>query len=466
MMGNYIKKGIVTIFIANIINIVLSVIRNFILPKYLSVNTYADIKTFQLYSSYVSFAALGYIDGMYLKYGGKDVKVIDRLSFANNISTFRIMQIVITLVVSTLGVFFQNTILLATGLALLALNITDYYKCFYQATGEFSSYSRIMNISALLGLVGNLVLVFLVKTDNSNAYIFCSLLVFYFVWFSLEIKNKKQSVSGSSWLCFSLDEFKDSISAGFVLMCGLFLSNFMTGLDRWFIKATMDTYAFAMYSFAASLEGFLNYAVTPISTTLYNYFCKNQNQKKLLEIRQIITVFSIAIIAMAFPIRFIIEIYLDKYMDAVNVLFVLFGSQAFYAIIRCFYTNLYKAKKQQGKYFKNVVLVVFVGIISNVVLYSLLRQMEAYALGTMVSAICWLVLCNKDFKEYRMKFREIIYICFSIMGFVFTGVNCQAITGCIIYVSYILILTLVLMPNSLKQLYTMFFDMLLRKNRR
>lgn len=41
-------------------------------------------------------------------------------------------------------------------------------------------------------------------------------------------------------------------------------------LFRW------QEFAFAQYSFAVSVENFLNLAITPVTTTLYNYFCREE----------------------------------------------------------------------------------------------------------------------------------------------------------------------------------------------
>ena len=54
-MANRLKRGIIVVFLANILNLGLSVIRNLILPHYLSVDTYAGIKLSQLYISYIGF---------------------------------------------------------------------------------------------------------------------------------------------------------------------------------------------------------------------------------------------------------------------------------------------------------------------------------------------------------------------------------------------------------------------------
>ena len=59
--------GIVLIFIANVINLLFSIGTNLILPKFLSVESYAAIKTYQLYITYVGVLHFGFNDGMYLK---------------------------------------------------------------------------------------------------------------------------------------------------------------------------------------------------------------------------------------------------------------------------------------------------------------------------------------------------------------------------------------------------------------
>ena len=64
MAKNGIKKGMIIIFLANILNLTVSIIRNFILPRYLSMNSYAEIKTYQLFISYAGILAFGYVDGV------------------------------------------------------------------------------------------------------------------------------------------------------------------------------------------------------------------------------------------------------------------------------------------------------------------------------------------------------------------------------------------------------------------
>lgn len=69
------EKGIFSIAMANVICMALGLITNFLLPKHLSVNSYAMLKTYSLYMNYAGFFALGYSDSVYLKYGGKNLEI-------------------------------------------------------------------------------------------------------------------------------------------------------------------------------------------------------------------------------------------------------------------------------------------------------------------------------------------------------------------------------------------------------
>lgn len=85
-MSTSLKKGLMYVLIANFINLGFNLITNFVLPKELSVESYATIKTFQLYVSYAGLFHFGFVDGMYLKYGGKNVQDIRGEDLRTNLS--------------------------------------------------------------------------------------------------------------------------------------------------------------------------------------------------------------------------------------------------------------------------------------------------------------------------------------------------------------------------------------------
>ena len=73
-----IKTGMLKVLIANVVNLIIGLLSSFILPKFLSINSYAEIKTFQLYVSYIGLLHFGYVDALYLLYGGQEINKIDK----------------------------------------------------------------------------------------------------------------------------------------------------------------------------------------------------------------------------------------------------------------------------------------------------------------------------------------------------------------------------------------------------
>ena len=161
------KKGLILVFIANAINLFISLTNGFILPKYLSVETYADIKTYQLYANYIGILALGYSDGLYLNFGGKKISSVGK----DNINIARGNLVVLQGIITVLGIAFafaiSDKILLITAISIVPVNVAAAYKNIFQATGEFKSYSKILNYTSILTFVGSMVLLFVFKSDNS-----------------------------------------------------------------------------------------------------------------------------------------------------------------------------------------------------------------------------------------------------------------------------------------------------------
>ena len=137
--------GIVLIFIANVINLLFSIGTNLILPKFLSVESYAAIKTYQLYITYVGVLHFGFNDGMYLKYGGKSFDELNKSDVLNNLSTLRIFQVVVTVICIGVSVALKDAVLLMASIVIFPMNLKAYYQSLYQAIGEFGIYSKIMN---------------------------------------------------------------------------------------------------------------------------------------------------------------------------------------------------------------------------------------------------------------------------------------------------------------------------------
>ena len=72
------KKDLASVFSSNVINLIVIIITGFLVPAFLSLDQYAYLKTFTLYIGYVGVLHFGFIDGLYIKYGGKRENDLDK----------------------------------------------------------------------------------------------------------------------------------------------------------------------------------------------------------------------------------------------------------------------------------------------------------------------------------------------------------------------------------------------------
>lgn len=446
------KKGILIIFRANIISLIFNLIANFLLPKYLTVGAYADIKSFQLYITYIGLLHFGYADGMYLRYGGKSRFSIETNELESDIVTMRIFQVAVTIASVIASLFFGDYVWLAFALSVLPLNMTSYYKLLYQATGEFEKYGNITNITSIVTFVLNMMLLFgAAVRDTGKPYIVIYVALYIVLWMYMEKKICIEYSLGEIHSLFSLEKMKTNVKNGLLLTLGNLSNAFFTGMDRWFVKFLMNTIAFAQYSFAVSVENFLNVAVTPISVTLYNYFCINTDKESKKKMLGYVIIFSVILPACAFPAKYIVELILNDYLDSMNVLFYLFAAQIYATINKCIYVNLYKAERQQGKYFFRLIFALLIGFLTNLIFWLWLKTMLSFAIATLLSNIAWLLMSINDFKEICPSFNQIIFIILETISFLLCGINLNSVMGLLTYIVLTVVLALIFTKSELKK---------------
>jgi O-antigen/teichoic acid export membrane protein len=443
-----IKKGALYVFYANLLNLAISLFSGFVLPKFLSIETYSSIKLFQLYITYIGILHLGFCDGMYLEHGGKNLDSIDGHDIDNEFKTFKVFQFYVSIIMILFSIIIKNYILLLCSIVILPINVGNYIRNLYSSIGEFKRYSKFTNINTLLIFIVNVILLLIIKSDSSNFYIFSYIIVYFIYWYIIESEYRKlfslknyNSKYGKKYL------IKD-IKNGFLLMLGNFCSVIFTTIDRLFVNYLLGNIKFAFYSFAVSIENLLNVLITPISTTLYNYFCINNQKEKIVYVKKLLCIFSVAIIISYFPVKFIIEHWLEKYLESIPIILMLFASQYISIIVKCVHFNLYKAKKMQNIYFYKMVFIVFLSVITNLIGYIIYKSMISIAIATLVTNIIWLIIGEMDFKDYFLSFKEYLYIILELLIFIILGIIKNTILGFVLYFILSLCLTFIMMRDA------------------
>lgn len=457
------KKGLLIIMMSNLVNLLVGLISNFFLPKFLSFDSYAIIKTYSLYMTYSSFFSLGYVDGMYLEYGGKNYDSINKVILADEIKKFALLELFFFSLIVCMGLLMKSPVVLCFAIGLFTNAITGCFRSLFQATGEFRTYGNSMNAEKITLLICYFLLLFVFRTDSPYLFIGCQVVIpgilfVYFLKFTFG-NGKINLLSGNK------TKAKQYVASGFVLMISNFSLGLLTGIDRWFVKMFMDTTSFAIYSFAVSTESVISVFLSPISVSMYNYFCREDSIKNMHRIKNMTVLWTFVIIAAAFPCKWILYHFLDKYILSANLIFLLFASQIFTMVVRGIYVNIYKVERKQNKYLVQVIISIMVAAILNSILYYVFSNMEAIALGTLITSIFWMLFCECEYPEQRFKLKEYFYITIMITAFLILTNMFSPFIGLMLYCAIYMLFSFLFMwaefIDLIKFVYEIFCEKIL-----
>lgn len=451
---NPLKSNILHLFISNFISLIATLGTGFLLPKFLSIESYSEIKLFQLYLTYVGILHLGFADGIYLKNGGKSLKTINHSELNSEYRTFKFFQFLVSLTLSVVALLFKNYIFFFCALTILPINSSSFIRSLYQAIGEFKSYAKFTNLNTLLIFVINLFLLFVIKTNQSLLFISLYAFVYFFYWFIIEFHYHR--IFAKSKPKIQKRHLIENVRSGFFLMTGNFCSIMLTSIDRLFVNNFINTLAFAHYSFAVSIENLLTVFITPISTVLYNYFHHHNSTSDIIKAKRLTLIFASLLISLFFPAKFIVQIFLPNFSPSLSILAILFLSQFFSIIVRIIHVNLYKSTKTQFKYFKNLTKVIFLSIILNLLAVLIFKSPDLIAFATLLSNLFWLIISEIDFKKYRFKLPDYIFTFSIILTFAILSITPLPLISFMVYLIIVLLISIILMPDVFKTFFKIF----------
>lgn len=446
------KKGIIQIFISNVIFLIFGVLNNLILPKYLSVDSYAMLKTYMLYISYASFLGFGFIEGMFLLYGGKSLEQSSEMEFGDKFKTYLGIELLVVIILLIFGIITKNTIFILSAFGIFITNIVNYFNNYSIAVAEYKLYSVINSFEKISILIFNTVLIFAIKSDNFTSYICVLLLIGILesIYYVYRIKQRSQDIFKGK---IKLSQVKSSISMGIILMLSNVISSLFSGIDQWFIKMFMNNNAFALYAFAVSLQRLIALLITPIIRVLYNYFCKTSDNDEVAFLHDALVLWGFFILLITFPLNWFIQAWIPKYIDVLKIIPILFCSESLSGIINGIYVNLYRAKKRQNRFLSQIIIITLISILLNGILFFIYKSLISIAIATFLTRLIWKLWCEIDLRGISYALKENLAILLLSISFLMTSFLENWVMGGILYaVLFFLIATIFLRKTFTKVL--------------
>lgn len=370
MKSNLLFKNIFFSVFANALNLLISTILIFIVPKNIGVIEYGFWQLYLLYTSYASFFHLGIPDGIYLKYGGKKYELLDTDLFKKMNNIFIVSQLVVSglLVIISLFSFEKSIIGIAFSLSVFILNVRTNNMYILQATNRVKESSFIL-------ILGNIVFILL----------FPILFVIGFSWEKLiviDLFSKFISLSYSFYKVKNLfgkpvhkvkrekivSEIKDNIISGGAILIAYLLGMLILGVSRWLVDYQWGVEMFAQISLAISVSNialiFIN-AVGIVMFPLLKTVTEKKYQLIYLNSRYWLTFLLFILSSFFFLLKPLLEIWLPEYAFGITYLYYLFPICIFESKNSLLNLTFLKAlRKEKFIMYLNLFTAIFSGVLS------------------------------------------------------------------------------------------------------
>ncbi|MBY6037179.1 oligosaccharide flippase family protein [Fictibacillus nanhaiensis] len=316
---------------SNLISFIISTLVILIVPKLIGVEEYGYWQLYLFYSAYVGFLHFGWNDGIYLRYGGKEYKDLNKRVFFSQFYMLVILQIILALFVLLYSNFLIESfnrvfIFQMIAINLFLYNVRSMLLFILQGTNRIKEFAQITMIDKILYIVLIFSFLFfevrefklLVIADLMGKFI--SLI--YVMYCCKDIIFQKINL-----FCFNVRETVRNINVGIKLMFANIASMLIIGVVRFGIERTWDVATFGKVSLILSISNLMMIFINAIGIILFPVLRKTDERKLAniyLTVRDFLMIILLGLLIAYFPLKVVLTAWLPKYAESLVYMAILF----------------------------------------------------------------------------------------------------------------------------------------------
>lgn len=398
-------KGFLHALSANVIRLLISIILTLFLPKLLGVEEYSYWQLYLFYVTYTAYSSLGFCEGTYLKYGGKEYDRLDRGLMASQFWTLAAYEAGFSLVCGLLFTCFvqepEKRFILCLALVSSIFDILRYQlQCVLQATNRIKDFARVMTSERILFFLF-LVAALLAGVRDYRFCIFAEILarflsMLYAMLTSREVVFAKFPGRGAVYR-----ESRELVGIGFKLLLATLASQLVIGIVRFMIEQKWGTIVFGKVSLTLSLSNMVITCIGAVSIVLFPLL-KNMEKSRLDSLyetmRAVLTVPVLFVLLLYVPMKLVLTAWLPQYEESFRYLAVLLPICVYETRSTALINTYFKAYRKENQILLcNGVTVGLSLVLSFVTVYVF------ESLDLAVAAIVVLMIFKSAFSEWVMK---------------------------------------------------------------
>lgn len=321
---------------SNLLSLLVSTLVVLVLPEFIGLTSYGYWQLYLFYVSYVGFFHFGWIDGIYLKYGGVHFDELDKTRFFSQFLTYSFFQLLISILIFIFGNLISGDgdkqfIFSMLAITLLFTNLRFFVIYLLQTTNRIKESSIIIILDRFLYF---LLLMTLVLLGSNN----------YHIMIYVDVIARALSLVYGIFLCrgilfqpfkefkFELGEIWDNIKAGSNLMFSNIASMLIIGTVRLGIERAWDVSTFGKVSLTLSISNLMMTFINAIGIVIFPMIKRmKENHLPVIykALRDYLMVLMLGVMLVYYPLRFFLDDWLPAYSDSLKYMALVFPMSIF-----------------------------------------------------------------------------------------------------------------------------------------
>lgn len=370
----------------------LGIVRSLIVPAFLSVESFGYWQIYVFYTAYVGLFALGFNDGIYLRYGSYNYKDLPFEKLRSSTRLLIWMLSAFCLISVILLYFFCEDkslrfALIFSSFNILILGISSVLTFIMQITNQIKRFSFFSVLDKVL-VVLSVIMMFFLNNHNYEIIVVVDFISKAAVLLVMVLLYKELFFGKiGSWVS-AIKEFRLNINVGVKLMIANLMGMLITGIGRITVQFFGEIKDYASYAFGTSITNIILMGITAISLVLYptlKRLPKENYQKYFNQINSSITIFNLLSLLLYFPGYYLIQVYFNKYNDVLEYLNLFFVVVVLLSKMSVLNNTFYKILRKEKEMLRANLSVVIVFCICLLIFYGITRSVWSIAFSTVIA---------------------------------------------------------------------------------
>lgn len=407
-------KNLGRIYSAQIVSFGFSLLMSLYVPKLLGVEEFSYWQLFLFYASYMGVLQLGLNDGIYLRFGGKELTNEEENLISNqlHIMTLGLIFLSVLFILIILSCSFRETpktnVLIYVAIYSIIYNIYGYCGSVLQATNNFNLYSRNIIIEKSLMTIA-IILIACLNINNFNIITICYILATSITDFLFIIKAKNLFLKPLYFSKRILLEIFTNISVGINLMFSNIASALIIGICRFIISEHYPINVFGYVSFSLTLCGFCLLFISQIGNAIYPILKKKDGDfhKLLFKTVDFLLCNLTPVFFLSYPLlSIIVNVYLPTYKNALIYFAALLPLCIFEAKISILYGTFMKVLRLEKQILYINLFIMFISALFSTVGILIIGGISISLVGVSICVLLKALLMQKQVVKHLGYLKE------------------------------------------------------------